>query len=256
MKLKVIYILKFIFLYILPIFVGFYCLHLYFLCGSNKIYSYKGVSIYTSSNQYSDTIAWKEVIDECDYLLSNQGIKMCNIKIRIFSSWDELEEKKSNSASAGYLPLSHIILLGPVNLNDKKNITRELSGYKSRSIASVLAHEMTHVYQHRKMPLRAFKNDWKLEGQAEFVSNESSFDVDEGLRIFLVDGEEVENIMHGNKYNAVGFSYFRCRLRTDYLIRYKGISYEDFFDTEYDLPTLDHEIRTSLIKGEYIFNSK
>ena len=52
------------------------------------------------------------------------------------------------------------------------------------------------------------------------------------------------------------YFYFTSRLKTDYLLGYKKVPFDEFIDTEYDEELLEEEIRTALKKEEYKFPSK
>ena len=246
-------IIKIILMYILPIFMGLYTTRIFFLWDSKKIYSHKNVKVYTDNNAYADTLAWLEIINECHSLLESKGIKMRSTTIRVFSSFESMKKLKGGYITAAYFPLADVIIVGPLDLEKRKNVPYQT--LKARSISSILAHEMTHINQYYTIPFKAIKNDWRLEGQAEYIANNSSIDTALGVKLFTENTDELKDMLKKGGANAASYYYFLYRLRTDYLIRHKEESYDNFFDTEYNLDSLDKEIRTALVNNEYTFSN-
>ena len=70
-----------------------------------------------------------------------------------------------------------------------------------------------------------------MEGMAEYVANSSSLKVDIGMQMF-------ENAVYENLDMDIQkdffTDYFVGRLRSDYLLNYKNIPFEEFWSTNYD----------------------
>ena len=93
-----------------------------------------------------------------------------------------------------------------------------------------------------------FRCNWKLEGHSEYVVASSSFNVNEGIQLFMQTHPNPASILDNDIMNTT-YWYYICRLRVSYLIDIKGISWQDFWETTYNEETLDAEIR------EYISNT-
>lgn len=246
-------IMKIIFMYVFPIFLGLYTARVIFLWDAKQIYSHKSIKVYTDNNAYTDTLAWRQIINECDSLLNLKGTKMRSTTIRVFSSYEDIKKITGGYMTAAYFPLADIIFVGPLDLKKRKNVPFQT--LKARSIPSILIHEMTHINQYYTMPFKSLKNDWRLEGQAEYFAGSSSFDTTYGIKLFVENTGELKDLLTKDRANAAGYYYFLYHLRTDYLIRYKKEDFDSFFNTEYDTDSLDKEIRISLINKNYSFTN-
>lgn len=245
--------MKIIFMYVFPIFLGLYTTRVIFLWDAKQIYSHKSIKVYTDNNAYTDTLAWRQIINECDSLLNLKGTKMRSTTIRVFSSYEDIKKITGGYMTAAYFPLADIIFVGPLDLKKRKNVPFQT--LKARSIPSILIHEMTHINQYYTMPFKSLKNDWRLEGQAEYFAGSSSFDTTYGIKLFVENTGELKDLLTKDRTNAAGYYYFLYHLRTDYLIRYKKEDFDSFFNTEYDTDSLDKEIRISLINKNYSFTN-
>ena len=113
--------------------------------------------------------------------------------------------------------------------------------FSKKQNISIIIHELVHSYEYDKYG-RSKDEKWKSEGFAEFHSNPFYPDIYEFNDKFLQSIEDDTDI---------GFFYFLGRLRTDYLLRHKGIPEDEYWDTKYDTDKLDDEIREALQSGEY-----
>ena len=74
--------------------------------------------------------------------------------------------------------------------------------------------------------------------------------MDKGIELFIEgDNGYIEDVEGYIVERAI--LYFFGRLRTDYLLRHKGIPEDEYWDTNYDTDKLDDEIREALRSGEY-----
>lgn len=82
--------------------------------------------------------------------------------------------------------------------------------YSTRSLSSLLAHEITHgLIRHRLGLVRGvLLADWVSEGYADYVARESSFPETEGLRRFK----------SGERHPSMSYRYFEYRLMVRHLI--------------------------------------
>ena len=124
-----------------------------------------------------------------------------------------------------------------------------------RTLSGTVAHELTHSYQQEKLGFFKYRTapNWKLEGMADYVANQSSAKTADALPLFL-NGETYSDTINCDKKIWEGvYFYFVSRLRVDYLFTYKKMSEDEFWNTDFDLEKLDSEIRTAIKQGGYIF---
>ncbi len=89
--------------------------------------------------------------------------------------------------------------------------------YNTRSLSSVMAHEITHgLIRHRLGLVRGvLLADWVNEGYADYVAHESSFPEVEGLRHF----------MSGERHPSMSYRYFEYRQMVRYLIDQQHLTF-------------------------------
>ncbi|WP_139315001.1 hypothetical protein, partial [Saccharicrinis aurantiacus] len=102
-------------------------------------------------------------------------------------------------------PFTKTIYIAPSNINT--NITRARQGGE-RVYTSVLYHELTHLSLNKKYGLlkTLLTPKWKIEGICEFIANDSSFDIEEGMRL----------IKNNTPDSSYSFKYFTYRIAIDY----------------------------------------
>lgn len=120
-------------------------------------------------------------------------------------------------------------------------------------IDQIISHELTHIYEYEclgivKSITKLFFEAWKCEGFAEYMANSSSLRVPLGVRMFM-EGRYSDDALNINE--AFFTNYFVGRLRTDYLLGYKHVPEDEYWDTDYDVAKLDEEIRQALKSGDY-----
>ncbi len=138
---------------------------------------------------------------------------------------------------------------------NKSSISQNKMDGNDNKLSDVIAHELCHIYLSKKLSLLdyTFLESWKNEGYCEYISEHSTLDIEKGLSLFMTNNQaEIEK----TDRDKILFFYFTSRLKTDYLLGYKKMPFDEFIDTEYDEELLEEEIRTALNKGEYKFPSK
>ena len=85
---------------------------------------------------------------------------------------------------------------------------------------------------------------WKEEGYCDYIAHTSTFNIQEGIKIFKNNQDN-----NSNKYK-----YFIYRLRMTYLLNVKKESLDNILNTKYDSKTLDNEIKDNLDKINLINN--
>ncbi len=83
---------------------------------------------------------------------------------------------------------------------------------------------------------------WKNEGYADYIAQHSSFEIDEGLLLFMNN----ENIDSGS------YRYFKYRLYITYLLDVKNETIEEVVQNKYDLENLREEIIKAINENKLI----
>lgn len=85
-----------------------------------------------------------------------------------------------------------------------------------RSLASLIAHERTHAMIARRYSpfARWYIEHWKEEGVCEYVSGETSFDIESGKALLRA----------GQQDSRPAFKYFTYWLAVNYLVEAKGMT--------------------------------
>ena len=128
--------------------------------------------------------------------------------------------------------------------------------YKTRKLSEILVHELCHVYQRKKLGMFRFLytnlfERWKTEGFPDYIVQSSSLKTSVGLRIFLDENSVDFSAQNDSIPEEETYFYFKSRMETDYLLNYKKIPEDEFWDTKYDTDKLDDEIRETMRSGEY-----
>ena len=124
-----------------------------------------------------------------------------------------------------------------------------------RKVHDVMLHEVVHNYEWQKLGVvgfywKSFREKWKIEGFSEYIADVSSFPINKGIAIFKGD-DSYDFVVKNNVVPE--YFYFISRLRTDYLLKYKGISIEEYWSESYDEDKLDKEIRQAITDSTYIY---
>ena len=120
-------------------------------------------------------------------------------------------------------------------------------------VDQLISHEMSHIYQYERFGLfkcyyMSFFEMWKCEGFSDYVANNSTLRVPLGKRMFM-EGRYSDDALGVSE--SFFTNYFVGRLRTDYLLGYKHVPEDEYWETDYDVEKLDEEIRQALKAGEY-----
>lgn len=222
---------------------------------------YNNITIYYHCETIkSDTILdnlFKTISD----ILKNKGLSLPNSNQSIYLCKSDLEFKiKSITLKNGVIGKTNYLLkrlyIKSVDF-EHEIIPPQDSALNSRSITNIITHELTHSYQFEKLGLVSYRTapSWKIEGMAEWVSNSSSAKTGDALPLY-VKGESYDNTINCDKELwEKTFLYFVSRVRADYLLSYKQITEDVFWNTKYDTDELDKEIRGAIIHGNYIFDN-
>lgn len=134
-----------------------------------------------------------------------------------------------------------------LNLNALNMIFINPNCPETRKPVDIVVHEVGHSYLKQEFGLlHIFKiPTWKQEGFCEYISESSTFPFEEGLAIFKDPERELE-LKTSNKKRKVRYMYFTYRLVYEYLVKEKGMSLHQIFETDLDFESLKNEIRNKM----------
>lgn len=238
---------------VLVLFVTTY--RLFCSIGLVEVHSENGISIYMPDTTHSEEASklsnyLRSQIQEVDKKFEP------NVSIYFCESLTEFHIKAlsiNTPLAVNRTPLK-TIFVRPCDLSTMKIAPRE-SVLSERNIREVMLHEVMHCYEWETLGVLDFYRikftaKWKFEGFCDYVAGSSTFPIDKGLQIFL--SKDCYGFVTENHIESEYF-YFVSRLRTDYLLRYKQITQDDYWSTSYDEEQLDSEIRKALSDSIYMF---
>lgn len=215
--------------------------------GSECVLKTNDIDWYVPESEKS-TKALAHIANSVLKTLDKKGIDLNEIKANIILCNNSKEflwkaftwDKKTQAATRWQF--KHIVV-NNCSIEDNNMI-----GFDNSTLSEIITHEFCHIYLSNKLPFGdfIFLESWKNEGFCEYIADHSTIDIEKGLNLFLASkspDKEAETI----------YFYFKARLKSDYLLRHKGISLEEYVDTKYDTESLENEIRTALKNGEYKF---
>ncbi|MCL1943552.1 MAG: hypothetical protein FWF54_08435 [Candidatus Azobacteroides sp.] len=263
---KIYYYLKLLSAVVFPIFilyyVVFYAIFFYMIIGNTKIATIKRNAIYTDNIEFKDDII--QIMDTCMKKLENNNISIHQKYTILFSTTIDKYNRNTFYLAKGSLgnnySMMNVLVLAPADY--KRNLQHKYDEKLfNRRLSDVIAHELTHSYLKEKMGFfkyikMNFFGKWKNEGFCEFIANSSSFNIEDGKRIFVENGEEQEKLKSNKDILAYSYFYFTSRLKTDYLLSYKKISLNEFLNTDFNETDLENEIRRSLLSKKYVFDKQ
>ncbi|MBR5208774.1 MAG: hypothetical protein IKV67_02860 [Paludibacteraceae bacterium] len=142
------------------------------------------------------------------------------------------------------------------NIIINKSSIKENKMYgNNNKLSEIITHELAHIYMSEKLSnvKSILLETWKEEGFAEYISEHSTIGIEKGLSLFLTNKQSsTEN----DEYNKILYFYFTSRLKTDFLLGYKKVPFDEFIDTDYEEELLEEEIRTALKNETYKFPSR
>ncbi len=146
---------------------------------------------------------------------------------------------KSYRSFAVSFPIFQRIIVTRSNVS-KNKVYRNGKLFNTRSLNSVLAHEMVHVltekeigfFKYRFMPV------WKREGYADYIANESSFDEVFGKELFC----------SGKINQSLSYKYFKFRMLIKYLMESEKLSFHQIMDQKFDVSQLEKNSKLFICK--------
>lgn len=245
------------------IIVAYYGVYFYFIIDTVKIAKIDNITIYTDTKGsiYKNDIML--VLDSCSRILEQNDIKTKTNERVIFCSdinsysWRTFFMHR-NTLGVNHSLFNTIIMASADYKNNKQNKYDER--LVNRRISDAVVHEITHLYIQEKIGYftnfkMIFFQKWKLEGFCEYIANSSSFNIEEGKRIFLSNGNPKDELLNSGLMKNC-YWYFKSRLKIDYLLSYKKLTFDEFIRTDFNEKKLENEIYQKLFSGEYIFNKQ
>ncbi|HON51951.1 MAG TPA: hypothetical protein PLS12_01960 [Bacteroidales bacterium] len=245
--------------YILPILIGIFILLYHFIFYSYQ-FELSPYKIYSENK--IDSLNFVKTINIVNTKLQEKEINI-NSNISLFFSSSDKNYFKSNfftgkyTAAKSYWILNRIV----ISPSDLKNdiLKREIDTFKMRKISDIIVHEITHIYMRQKLGVfkSFFLETWKKEGYCEYIANSSTINIDYAKNVFInYSKEQVRAIIDKRDFHSHIYEYFKYRLKVDYLLAYKGVDFDTFIETDYNVDELEKEIREDLISGNYKFEKQ
>lgn len=146
-------------------------------------------------------------------------------------------------------PITHIQLIKPTTFKKSLVLDSVEDSTISASLKYILAHEFAHCIitdrlGYVKSLYCSFFHQWKCEGFCDYFAECSFLETSKGIDLFISNNLDLSNASH---------FYFISRLKTHYLLEYKGLTFDEFFETDFDEDQLENEIRSALKNETYTF---
>ncbi len=198
----------------------------------------QGVTVYSRAPLPPETTA---CLDRAAGLLRQSELAVPGRAERVFvcnSPWlFALFSPTSGRAFAFSVPLTDNVFIADADFaRDAAHNSAPL--YNTRSLSSVLAHEITHgLIRHRLGWWRATTLPaWVAEGYCDDVAQESSFPVAKGRPLMAA----------GRNDPSASFDYFKYRQMVRYLKEDRHLSFEQIVALKNDAPAVEAETRQAL----------
>jgi hypothetical protein len=202
--------------------------------------SYRNFQVYSREPMDQTVYA---VLDKANARLATAEINSPEVKPRVFlTNSFTLYRVLSlflggNSFGKGFaaLPTDNIF----INKADlaKDLVFRNAPAHNQRGLSGVIAHETTHLLIRKRFGYwrNLTSPAWKREGYAEYVAGGSTLDYETGVRMW-----------RENPKDSTGYQYFKYYMLVKYLLEQEKLSVDDLFNRNFDLPSLEERVLTSL----------
>ena len=146
-------------------------------------------------------------------------------------------------------PITHIQLIKPTSFKKSLVLDSVEDSTISAPLKYILAHEFAHCIitdrlGYVKSLYCSFFDQWKCEGFCDHFAECSFLETTKGIDLFISNNLDLSNASH---------FYFLSRMKTHYLLEYKGLTFDEFFETDFDEDQLENEIRSALKNETYTF---
>jgi len=226
------------------LFLGFAAAYVFLLCYPQVLFAhqitYKNFTVYSREPLDQNVYA---LLDKVEATLAKSEINDNAVRPKIFlTNSQQLYSALSlyigaNSFGKGMAALANNNVF--INTADvsKDLVFRKAPEFSSRSLSSVVSHEVTHLLVRQKFGY--VKNltmpAWKKEGYAEYVAGGSTVDFATGVQRWKA-----------NPNNDTGYQYFKYYMLVKYLLDTEKLSVEDLFNRDFDRPALEAKVLGSL----------
>ena len=245
-----------------PTAIGIYVLYLLLGYGKDRYlfsedmteyYKRGGVTVlFSDSCSEEKKIADMAKLQPALDILSSLGkLDSCDYKIYLCNSHSEFH-KKWSLRTPGEIEPNFLIIY----LHERKDTTRAFPEMERVDICDYFVACITYSYLREKLGFWKWEKTitdepWKIDGYSAYTARYSVANTEISKDLFIKRKISDENItIPQGKWKKI-YNMFRYRLRTDYLLRHKGIPEDEYWNTNYNTDKLDEEIREALRSGEY-----
>lgn len=226
------------------LFLAFAAAYVLLLCYPQVLFAhhvtYKNFTVYSREPLDQNIYA---LLDKVETTLATSEINNTSVRPKIFLT----NSQQLYSAASLYLGANSFGKGMPVLANSnifinetdvqKDLVFRKAPAYNSRSLSSVLTHEVTHLLVGQKFGY--VKNltmpSWKKEGYAEYVAGGSTLDYAAGVRMWKA-----------NPNNDTGYQYFKYYMLVKYLLDHEHLSVGELFNSNIDRAELEAKVLSTL----------
>jgi len=236
---------------LLAIYIGF---PIWLKSGKVIVYDNQSVRVYADKNANTKDI--NSIVNTCMELLDEHDIESGRKLSFVFYPTREEYAKKnlfiSKTSLASNWGIFNLITFAPVDFSVDRQYAKN-DCLNQRPVSSVMAHEIVHTHQIENLGVIKYGVNrtvakWKIEGQAEYVSESSSLPYPKGMELFLLGDKD--NYLENNGLKTEYF-YFLSHLKVDYLLGHMNTPEESFWKIDYNEENLENEIKEAIKTGEY-----
>ena len=206
---------------------------------ANKL-EYKNFIVYYHSSE-TNIEQLKSILDKSNLLFKKSELYDENHKQKIFICDSYFEfgffAPTVKKAFAVHYPIIQNAIFTKSSFQDDR-ITRNGKVFNQRALSAVIAHETTHSLIENRLGFLDYKRlpKWKNEGYCEFIvvkNDESHYENQRGLN----------EICNETEPNTPFFKYFEYRILTEFAIRNKEKSIDNFLRKDIDYKELKTEFK-------------
>lgn len=227
----------------------------YLRMGTNLEFKSHGINIYVSKSylkEEKDSVYICQIINEAMRRLQDRNITEFDGNINAYFYYTDSEWKRKSLYYMTENPAKSHPSLNFMMFRSASFVNNKMGDYDFvRDVSETLAHELTHFYEYKKLGFFKFLYAgvfciWKIEGFSDYIAGRTNIDISKEMNKFL-DKQPDSSTFYTD--------YFLGHLRTDYLLRHKGIPEEEYWNSYYDIDKLDEEIRQAIKNNKYKFEN-
>ncbi|MEQ1850538.1 MAG: hypothetical protein ABMA01_03000 [Chthoniobacteraceae bacterium] len=203
--------------------------------------SAEGITLYSRTPLPAEA---SECLKRAAALVQKSELAVPGRRERVFicnSPWLFKFFKPRAGGFAGSVPLTDHVFIAQADFTN--DVARwSAPKYNSRSLSSVIAHEITHgLIRHKLGVIRGILlPDWVDEGYADYIARESSFPDAEGFRIYA----------SGKRDPSLSYRYFEYRQIVRHLIETQRLTFAQVIARAADFDAVAAEARQAAQNAE------